>query len=104
MKEPSATIQSFDFSQHLFWDVDPKLVDLEKSKKWLIERVLQYGILSDWKKLEGIYGLEEIKSVALTIRSMDEVSLSFLCVLFDLEKENFRCYTNKRSAPDFWKS
>jgi hypothetical protein len=104
MKGTASKIQPSDFSPHLFWDVDAGKIDLMQSKKWLVERVLEYGVLSDWKNLKEIYGLEEIKRVVVTIRSLDEVTLSFLCVLFDLEKENFRCYTNKQSIPDFWKS
>jgi hypothetical protein len=104
MKEATSKIQPSDFSTHLFWDVDSEKVDLEQSKRWLVERVLEYGNLNDWKRLKTIYGHDEIKKVVVTIRSMDEVTLSFLCVLLDLERTNFRCYTNKQSAQSFWKS
>ncbi|TFV97399.1 hypothetical protein E4S40_01715 [Algoriphagus kandeliae] len=104
MKDTKSNIQPSDFSRHLFWDVDIEKVNLEQSKKWLIERVLEYGLLSDWRKIKEIFGLEEIKKIALELRSMDDVTLSFLCLLFDLEPNNFRCYTRKQSIPDFWKS
>ena len=91
-----------NFSPSLFWDVDRKALDLAQSKKLIIERVLEYGLMQDWKLLQKIYGLEEIKNVAVKLRALDEVTLSFLCHLFDLKKSNFRCYTHKQSTPNFW--
>ncbi|RZS98483.1 DUF6922 domain-containing protein [Cecembia calidifontis] len=90
------------FSPVLFWDMDSKALDVIQSKKLIIERVLEYGLIEDWKLLQKIYGLEEIKHVALNMRSIDDVTLSFLCHFFDLEKTDFRCYTGKQSIPSFW--
>lgn len=98
----SSTITASDFSPHLFWDVDVRDLEFKRSKKLIVERVLEYGQMEDWKKLQKVYNLEEIMSVARTIRSLDEVTLSFLCLLFDLEKKDFRCYTEKQSTPNFW--
>jgi len=104
MKNLNSTIQASDFSPYLFWDVDIENLDLNRSRKLIVERVLEYGQMEDWKKLQEAYGLEEIKRLALTIRSLDEVTLSFLCTLFDLKKKDFRCYTQKQSTPNFWSS
>lgn len=90
------------FSSVLFWDVDRKSLDVIQSKKLIIERVLEYGLMEDWKLLRKIYGLDEIKNVAQNIRSIDDVTLSFLCHFFDLKKTDFRCYTRKQSIPSFW--
>ena len=92
------------FSSTLFWDVDRTMLDKDLSKKLIIERVLEYGLIEDWELLKKIYGLEEIKNTALILRSLDEVTLSFLCQLFDLKKTEFRCYIQKQSTPIFWES
>jgi hypothetical protein len=97
-------IQPSDFSSHLFWDVDVLKIDLQRTKRWMVERVVEYGSLSDWKMLNALYGKEEIKNQVVAIRNLDEVTCSFLCVVFELKKEDFRCYTYKQSTPDFWKS
>lgn len=91
-----------DLSGHLFWDVDYNELSFEKSKKLIIHRVLEFGLMQDWKIIKEIYGLETIKTVALGLRNLDEVTLSFLATLFHLEKENFRCYTPKTSMPSSW--
>jgi hypothetical protein len=102
MKTFNPAIQISDFSPHLFWDVDRTTFLLDRSKRWMMERVLEYGTMKDWKLLTKVYGLEVIKEEVVAIRTMDDVTLSFLCTLFDLKKENFRCYTNRQSSPNFW--
>lgn len=39
------------FSPHLFWDVDVNKIDPSKNKRWFINRILEYGLINDWKLL-----------------------------------------------------
>lgn len=103
-KSTQQNLKIQDFSEYLFWDIDVDKLDFQKSKKWLIGRVLEYGNLNDWKKLLVLFGREVIKKEVVNIRSLDAVTLSFLSVYFSLEKEDFRCYSKKQSTPDFWNS
>jgi hypothetical protein len=89
-------------SPHLFWDTDKSQLDLQQSKSFIIQRVVAYGLLQDWQMIKNTYGLEEIKKVVIASRTLDPVTLSFLCTLFHLNKEDFRCYATKQSTPDFW--
>ena len=91
-----------DLSSHLFWDTDSKALDFEKSKEQIIYKVIEYGIISDWKIIKAVYGLETIKNVSLNFRSLDEVSLAFLANIFQIDKNNFRCYKLKQSNQNFW--
>lgn len=93
-----------EFSPHLFWDVIVEDFDSQKSKIWLITRLVQYGNLEDWKKLLDLYGEEQLKKEVVNIRSLDDISISFLAVYFSLNRKDFRCYTQKPSTNDFWKS
>jgi hypothetical protein len=74
---------------------------MEHSKAFIIQRVLEYGLLQDWRIINKTYGLEEIKKVAITFRTIDDVTLSFLCAILKLKKEDFRCYNLKQSALGF---
>ncbi len=49
------------FSKTLFWDTDVTALHPEKSKFYIIERVVTRGNLSDWKKMLSLYSLKEIK-------------------------------------------
>ncbi|SRX52880.1 DUF6922 domain-containing protein [Aequorivita sp. CIP111184] len=94
----------FDLSEHLFWDVNKADLDFEKSKEFIIHRVLEYGLMEDWELIKEIYGLETIKQTSLLFRELDAVTLSFLSAIFDIDKKEFRCYTHKTSMPSFWNS
>jgi hypothetical protein len=96
------TIQ--DFSEHLFWDVDLNGLDLEKHKSQIISKVLEYGLMKDWELLKKLYGLETIKEVSLNLRSLDAVTLSYLSVIFNIDKTEFRCYKHKQLHPNLWNS
>lgn len=41
------------FSSHLFWDIDRDKLDWNKHRMYIVERVLEYGVLSDWKLLRS---------------------------------------------------
>ena len=89
-------------SSHLFWDVDKAKLDEQRSSRLIIHRVLEYGLIDDWKLIKEYYGLSYIKDTALELKNLDDVTLSFLCTLFDLKKTDFRCYKHRQSTPHFW--
>ena len=91
-----------DLSSHLFWDVDKNALEFEKSKEQIIYKVLEFGLMQDWKIIKEIYGLEKIKKISLELRSLDIITLSFLATTFNIDKSNFRCYKLKQSGPNFW--
>jgi hypothetical protein len=49
----------------LFWDADTGLLDLERHRRAIIARVLNYGTLQDWKWLTDRYGEEAVRAEAL---------------------------------------
>ena len=93
-----------DFSQHLFWDVDLDLFDFQKHKVHLINKVLEYGLIKDWNLIKEYYGLETIKEVSLNLRSLDAVTLSYLSVIFNIDKTEFRCYKHRQLYQTYWNS
>ncbi|MDR6969483.1 hypothetical protein J2X31_003514 [Flavobacterium arsenatis] len=93
-----------DFSPHLFWDVDKATFDLNTYKVQMIGKVLEFGNWNDWKLLISFYGLETIKEVALNLRSLDAVTLSYLSALFNIDKTNFRCYKHRQLVQNSWNS
>lgn len=97
-------IKISDFSKHLFWDVDLTDFDFDKHKIHLINRVLEYGLIKDWKLLKEFYGLETIKEVSLNLRSLDAVTLSYLSAIFKIDKTEFRCYKHRQLYQTYWNS
>jgi len=93
-QEPSIISPEIPFSKNLFWDTDPKSLDLEKNARFIVERVLMRGGLADWRNLYRIYGYERLKKEVLKIRYLDKVTLNFCSVFFNLPKSDFKCYRN----------
>lgn len=95
-------IKPEDFSDYLFWDIDRTTLDLDSKVRYVIGRVVTHGMLKDWNLIKTYYGLERIKNEMLQERYLDKRSLSFLSCIFELPKEQFRCYTTQQSTPTHW--
>ena len=95
-------IQVSDYQPHLFWDVDREKINLNEKKAFLVNRVLDYGVMQDWKQLNKDIGIEEIGRIAIKLRDMDPRSMSFVALLTGIDIKDFRCYTLQQSNPQHW--
>ena len=80
------------FSKTLFWDTNVLQMDFQKSKFYIIERVVTRGNHRDWKTMLSIYTLAEIKDAVIKIRDLDARTLHFCSFYFNIPKEAFECY------------
>ena len=92
------------FSSHLFWDTDQSSVNPEEHKSFIVQRVLEYGLMEDWKELNRSLDIREIASCACELRTLEPRALHFISLLSDVPLEQFRCYNTAQSMPDFWNS
>lgn len=91
-----------DFSASLFWDVDKTSLDFEKHQRFIIERTLTHGTLSDWFLIKKRYGKAIIKTESMQVRYLDKRTLSFCAAYFNESLNNFRCYILQQSNPSHW--
>jgi hypothetical protein len=91
-----------NLTPHIFWDVDIKTIDFEKNGVFVLQRILQYGLLKDWLLIKSVLGSDKLKSIAVKIPSLDDVSISFLSNLLHIEKSEFKCYKNRQSNQNYW--
>lgn len=89
-------------SQHLFWDIDRASLDFTVHKKFVVQRVLEYGLLSDWLTITRYYGKDEIGKIGLTLRRLDRRALAFLSAYTGIPKDEFLCYTTKPLTHPHW--
>ena len=78
------TIKPFPFSQNLFWDSDIVDIDLEKNKRYVIERIIIRGRMEDFKKLLIIYTREEIVASLKQSKELDPKSANFCGWYFNI--------------------
>lgn len=89
-------------SRVLFWETNYDKIDWDKNVRYVIERVMAYGHMSDWQAIRAYYGMNRIRDEMLQSRDLDRKTLNFLSCIFDIPKEQFRCYNIIQSNPGHW--
>ena len=90
------------FRTNLFWDVNPKDLDIDKHCAYIVDRVLECGSWDDWLLIRKYYGLEKIKEIALNMRGMFPDTLSFISLMTHTPENQFRCYKLLQSENRPW--
>lgn len=100
----SAPIQSTGISKLPFWDVDFTSLDTERDSLFILEKVFNYGLWSDYKAVFAFYGMERIRREIVRASYLKKDVLSFLCLILNLKPADFKCFTKTQSLPPLWDS
>jgi hypothetical protein len=74
----------FPFSKYLFWDTPIELIEREKHKKSIIERVLTRGLLEDFYSLIKMFSQEDIVDSIKSSRVLDKKTANFCSLYFNI--------------------
>jgi hypothetical protein len=85
-----------------FWDIDPDSLDENKSKRIIIERVMNFGSLREIKLILTHYGKKEVTNTVCNLNYIDPKTLNFLSLLLNVPISEFKCYTRKQSTNQPW--
>ncbi len=91
-----------NLSPTAFWDVDMKTLDYEVNARFVIEKVMNYGLWADIQEVLRHYGHERVKAEVVQAGYLKKKTLSFCCAIFDLTPNQFRCYTRQQSNQLPW--
>jgi hypothetical protein len=97
---PEITVASF--SKHLFCDMDKAIIDFDKHKAQVVYQVVMYGIWEDCELIRKLYPHDVLKETVLNLRAVDKKTLSYLALYFNVDKTEFRCFTETQSPQSFW--
>jgi hypothetical protein len=61
----------------LFWDIDPRTLDLRRNARFIIGRVLDYGDAAAVNWLRRNYSEDEIRSVVAQARGLAHKTLAY---------------------------
>jgi hypothetical protein len=89
-------------SREIFWDTKYENIDWEGKAGYVIQRVVQYGTIADWRAVISYYGKERIKQEMIKTLDLDPKSLSFISCIFNIPKEQFACYGQIQSSLKHW--
>jgi len=91
-----------NLSRVIFWDTNYDSIDWDKKARYVIARVMMYGTIEDWNAIKSYYGFDVIKKEMLQERFLDKKTLSFLSLILNIPKEEFRCYKMAQSSQKHW--
>jgi hypothetical protein len=102
MHKVNPDLEFEQLSKHLFWEYDRSKLSFEKNAPLVIHRVLEYGMLEDWKIIQKKYGIPKIAEIAKGFRSLEPMAATFIASLSNQPIETFRCYSIKQSKIQHW--
>ena len=70
------------FRQSLFWDTDPKTLDPKKHADYIIERILDFGGITEMKWMAHQYPAWKIKQVMRNSRTVSDKAKSLWSMVF----------------------
>ena len=91
-----------NFSRLPFWDVKFEEIDYEKDKFYVIEKVLNYGLWNDFVELLRFYGKATIRKEIVKTAYLKKDVLNFVCIYFNIELSEFKCYNRRQSSRELW--
>jgi len=89
-------------SQSLFWDTDFEKLDVNRSWESVVIRILEYGTWEQWQAARKYYGDEKIKTATKSSKWLTDKAWTFCSVVFNIPKEQFKCYTTRLLSPAPW--
>jgi hypothetical protein len=95
---------SYNIPKRLLWDMDMERFDFQKGRALVAERVAERGKLEDFYALFSLYGgVKKVRDIYKNeVSSLNARALAFICLAFNLKKEEMKCYTQKRLKAIPW--
>ena len=88
--------------ESLLWEYDLSRVDWQAMRLIVVQRVVERGRMEDFYALLNMYGIEGVRESIKEIPVMSPKDMSFVCSVFDIKKEELKCYLRRQSHPQHW--
>ncbi|MBY0436194.1 MAG: hypothetical protein K2U26_19035 [Cyclobacteriaceae bacterium] len=75
---------NFPFSQYLFWDAEIADIDLQKNMRYVIERIMTRGKMTDFEKMLTLYSKDEIRAALRKSKELDPKTRHFCSWYFEI--------------------
>lgn len=90
--------------ESLLWEYDLSDFNYADMRNIVVQRVVERGRMDDFYAILNMYGVEGVKNAIKEIANFNPKDLAFVCSVFDLKKEELKCYTRKQLHPQRWDS
>ncbi len=88
--------------RELFWDLPDRLPDVIRNRRLIVERVLEYGSVEEFREILSYYGKTEIVDEVRQIGYLHPKTLEFVVSFFSLHHKDLKCCTLKPSVQRHW--
>ena len=90
--------QDATIPERLLWDMNLEKFDFQKSKKIVVQRVIEYGLPEDYNIIFSLYGgVQGVREIIKQIHHFRyPQDVAFVCIAFNLKKEELECYRRKQ--------
>lgn len=96
--------QNDQLRKSLLWEYNLDQFNWDNMRILVVQRVIERGRMSDFYAILNLYGLAGVKEAIKQISYLNPKDLSFVCSVFNLKKEDLRCYKNQQSMVQHWNS
>jgi hypothetical protein len=86
-------------AKQIFWDTNFENLDYDKNYRSIIERVFDWGDIDDIRQVRRYYGDEKVSESLTSAKYLFDETIHFCAGIFEIPKENFKCYILKQSNP-----
>ena len=85
----------------LVWDASIESVDLKKHKRWLISRIMVFGMPEHVRWMLKNFNEEDIKETVMKSKTLDVKTANFWSIHFNIDKSKVLCL-NKPSVNGYF--
>lgn len=90
--------------ESLLWEFETEHINWQLMRNIVVQRVVERGRMNDFYAILNLYHLKGVKDAIRQITSMNNKDIAFVCSVFDLKKEELKCYTKKQLTNQHWNS
>lgn len=93
----------YRISPALLWEYDLRHFDWHRSRRLVVQRVIERGRVEDYFAAFDLYGgIEGFRGILREVATLPARDMNFVCKVFDLKKEELRCYTRRQLRLQLW--
>lgn len=86
----------------LLWEYEIEKINWQQMREIIVQRVVERGRMNDFYAILNLYGLEGVKEAIKQIPYLNPKDLAFVSSVFEIKKEELKCYTKKQLKNQHW--
>jgi hypothetical protein len=88
----------------LFWEYEFRKINWQEMKVVIVQRVIERGRMEDFYAIINLYGIEGVKETIKQIPYLNPKDIVFVSSVFEIKKEDLKCYSKKQLKNQHWNS